>query len=169
MATIKTEISHNIILPSGKKISLCNVKTIDANYPLSANFKLWEFANNQATESIKMLLNDTFAEDVRRYQLLRNEYGNPIHINSGYRTKTFNAKVNGSSNSLHLLNEAIDASFSKHPKITDKFAYEIESIWKAICEADNCVGGMNIYGTYLHLDAHEDYFGNTKFVVRDKR
>lgn len=51
-------------------------------------------------------------EFVDKLQQLRNLWGKPIKINSGYRCKSHNKKVGGSPNSQHCLGTAADLSIS---------------------------------------------------------
>lgn len=46
------------------------------------------------------------AENV--FQPIRDHFGVPIHISSGYRSKALNTKIKGSSSSQHCSGEAID-------------------------------------------------------------
>ena len=39
---------------------------------------------------------------------LRNEVGQPLHINSSYRSEEYNKKIGGSPKSKHLLGKAVD-------------------------------------------------------------
>jgi uncharacterized protein YcbK (DUF882 family) len=42
------------------------------------------------------------------FQPIREHFGVPIHISSGYRSKELNAKIGGSATSQHCKGEAID-------------------------------------------------------------
>ena len=42
--------------------------------------------------------------------MIREEFGKPIHINSGYRTEAHNEKVGGTSKSSHLKGLAADVA-----------------------------------------------------------
>ena len=45
---------------------------------------------------------------ITKLQLVRNVYGQPIHINSGFRCKERNKAVGGTPSSSHLTGEAAD-------------------------------------------------------------
>lgn len=70
---------------------------------LSANFVVREFACKDGTDKVLIDL-----DLVKVLQKIREKLGVPITINSGYRTASHNAKVNGAPNSLHLQGRAAD-------------------------------------------------------------
>ena len=74
----------------------------DSTRQLSPNFKVREFA---CKGSDVVLLDD---ELVVLLQCIREHFGKPIHITSGYRTAAHNAAVGGSKSSQHLLGRAAD-------------------------------------------------------------
>ena len=47
-------------------------------------------------------------EMLSKLDMIREEYGKPIHINSGYRTEAHNEKVGGKPASSHLKGLAVD-------------------------------------------------------------
>lgn len=51
--------------------------------------------------------------------MLRDKYGKPLGVSSGYRSKEDNRRVAGSPNSLHMTCEAVD--FMDHDKSLKKF------------------------------------------------
>lgn len=163
--TIKTRMTLSTKLPSGKVISSTVDRDLDANTQLAKNFKLSELANNKAADSVKAIWNDDVAEHCVMLQELRNRIGT-MNINSWYRTKSFNAKCGGSSNSLHLKALATDVSF---PKLNDAQYNMIEGAWKQICSAHGKVGGCNRYSNGIHVSSREDLLGYKSFVVRDYR
>lgn len=69
---------------------------------LSPNFKVREFA---CKGSDVVLLDD---ELVVLLQCIREHFGKPVYITSGYRTAAHNAAVGGSKSSQHLLGRAAD-------------------------------------------------------------
>lgn len=54
---------------------------------------------------------------------VREVYGKPIKVNSGYRSKLVNKKVGGASNSQHTKGEAVDITGGN--KTENKMIYEI--------------------------------------------
>jgi hypothetical protein len=85
--------------------------------PVSKNFMLEEMVSS-AMAADKHIDNTLFPEVRANLQLLvdrvlqplRNLYGKPIHINSGYRSEALNRAVGGSVNSQHILGQAVDIS-----------------------------------------------------------
>lgn len=106
---------------------------------ITPNFRLSEFIRNEdpmpdetVLENILMLAN--------RLQVIRDLFGAPIKINSGYRTPEHNKAVGGKSKSLHLYGMAADI------EIKGIGAREVQKRLK------NWSGGMGSYETFTHLD-----------------
>ena len=74
----------------------------DSTRQLSPSFKVREFG---CKGSDVVLLDE---ELVVLLQCIREHFGKPLHITSGYRTATHNAAVGGSKSSQHLLGRAAD-------------------------------------------------------------
>lgn len=72
------------------------------NITISENFKLYEFASPD-TQEVKI---DNRV--VRKIQNIREHFGKPVIITSGYRTIEHNKKVRGVPNSYHTKGMAID-------------------------------------------------------------
>lgn len=113
---------------------------------LTTNFNLAEFAckdgtpvPNDLTPNVELL--------AKNLQVLRDHLGEPIHINSGYRSPAHNAKVGGKKNSYHMKAMAADITCkSKTPK---QLAAVIE---KLIAAKKMKQGGLGIYPGFLHYD-----------------
>ena len=75
----------------------------DGEKKLSANFKVREFACGDGSDAV--LIDQ---ELVIVLQCIREHFGKPLHITSGYRTASHNAAVGGSKSSQHLLGRAAD-------------------------------------------------------------
>ena len=75
----------------------------DGAKQLSPAFKVREFRCRDGTDSI--LIDE---ELVVVLQCIREHFGQPVHITSGYRTAAHNAAVGGSKSSQHLLGRAAD-------------------------------------------------------------
>ena len=76
--------------------------TRDSTRQLSPSFRVREFA---CKGSDVVLIDD---ELVVLLQCIREHFGKPVHITSGYRTTAHNAAVGGSKSSQHLLGRAAD-------------------------------------------------------------
>ena len=74
----------------------------DSTRQLSPSFRVREFA---CKGSDVVLLDE---ELVVLLQCIREHFGKPLHITSGYRTAAHNAAVGGSKSSQHLLGRAAD-------------------------------------------------------------
>ena len=74
----------------------------DSTRQLSPSFRVREFA---CKGSDVVLLDE---ELVVLLQCIREHFGKPVHITSGYRTAAHNAAVGGSKSSQHLLGRAAD-------------------------------------------------------------
>lgn len=78
---------------------------------------------------------------LNKLQILRDEIGKPIIINSGYRTKEYNKKIGGSPKSQHMLGKAADIKVNgMAPEALAKKA-EIAGF-----------NGIGIYKTFIHVD-----------------
>ena len=76
--------------------------TRDSTRQLSPSFRVREF---DCKGSDVVLLDE---ELVVLLQCIREHFGKPVHITSGYRTAEHNAAVGGSKSSQHLLGRAAD-------------------------------------------------------------
>ncbi|WP_392419420.1 YcbK family protein [Capnocytophaga canis] len=94
----------------------------------------------QALENVKLL--------AKELQVLRDFTGKKITINSGYRSKTYNATLKGASpKSQHLLGKAADIVVEgMTPK---QVAETIENLIK---EGKMKQGGIGVYNTFTHYD-----------------
>lgn len=110
----------------------------EGNVKLSDNFKVNEFRckDNSDVIFIAPALVDIL-------QAIRNHYGKAVHINSAYRTPTYNKKVGGATYSQHLYGTAADIRING-VKPKDLAAY-IETLMPNY-------GGIGIYPTFVHVD-----------------
>jgi hypothetical protein len=53
------------------------------------------------------------------FQPIREHFGVPIYISSGYRSAALNKKIGGAKNSQHLTGEAIDIDMDGHPHVSN--------------------------------------------------
>jgi uncharacterized protein YcbK (DUF882 family) len=116
------------------------------NKQLTTNFDLSEFACKDGTPVPAELIPNAQLL-ANNLQVLRDHLGEPIHVNSGYRTPTYNAKVGGKKNSYHLKAMAADITCkSKTPK---QLAAVIE---KLIAAKKMVQGGLGVYPGFVHTD-----------------
>lgn len=76
----------------------------EGNRKLSANFCVGEFAC-KCSRCSRILVDQALVE---RLQQLREYFGSPVNINSGYRCEAHNAEVGGSKTSHHMKGMAAD-------------------------------------------------------------
>jgi len=88
---------------------------MNMNQKLSENFTLREFVISQV--AIRLGIDNTPSEKIVQnlkdlcqnvLQPLRNEYGKPIYISSGYRCRVLNRAIGGSDDSDHIFGRAAD-------------------------------------------------------------
>ena len=77
---------------------------------------------------------------------IRDRFGKPIVVNSGYRSPEWNAKVGGAANSFHVKGLAADI----RPSSAD--ADQLARL-QDICLRTNSIGGVGLYDTFVHVDA----------------
>lgn len=73
---------------------------------------------------------------------IREAYGKPIHVNSGYRCKKYNKKVGGKPNSAHRRGTAADIKCTNSTMRYLIIKYALEAGFKRI----------GVYDTFIHLD-----------------
>jgi uncharacterized protein YcbK (DUF882 family) len=85
--------------------AVCKVysKREDGEKKVSTNFRVREFACQDGSDAI--VIADKL---VQILQSIRNHFGQPVTINSAYRTAAHNKKVGGSPTSQHLYGTAAD-------------------------------------------------------------
>lgn len=123
---------------------------------LTPNFKVKEFRCKSGTD--KTYIDYTL---VCLLQLIRDNIGKPLIINSAYRTEEYNKKVGGAKNSYHIKGRAFDVS---HANTNVEILRDYASTLK--------INGIIVYNTWVHIDTrdlqyHADY-RNKCFVTNRK-
>lgn len=133
---------------------------------ITKNFSLKEIMNEDTDEDVKLVLTPENTEFAQMMQELRDWYGKPMNISSGYRTKKFNARpdVGGSPNSAHLDGRAWDIN-----NIPQSLYHDFTIAWQVICSIHGKIGGVGLYKWGIHFTDYEDKFGSTKFMIRENR
>lgn len=113
---------------------------------LSENFNLIEFACKDGTQVPEKYLCNV-QELAHNLQVLRDYLGEPVRLNSGYRTPSYNKKVGGKPASKHLIAQAADITVkSKTPKQL------VAIIEKLISQGKMKQGGIGVYPGFVHYD-----------------
>lgn len=113
---------------------------------LTENFDREEFDCRDGTPVPPELMQNVL-KLAEQLQILRDNLGESIHVNSGYRTTAYNKRVGGKPASQHLQAKAADITCkSKTPK---QLAAYIE---KLITAGTLKFGGIGVYPGFVHVD-----------------
>ncbi|MEM6472173.1 MAG: D-Ala-D-Ala carboxypeptidase family metallohydrolase [Planctomycetota bacterium] len=113
---------------------------------LTANFRLSEFGCRDGTP-VPSSMRSNVQELANNLQELRGTIGKAIHINSGYRTPTYNKRVGGVSNSQHLYAKAADI------RVSGMSPSQVHSqILSMIGDGKMKQGGLGLYNSFVHYD-----------------
>ena len=102
------KLSPNLASPS--EAALSNLSELNC-VRLSPHFTLGEMTTSNHKEVYNIPSHEAIANLKRLcgwLEVLRERYGEPIHINSGYRSPQLNRKIGGAANSNHLTGCAVD-------------------------------------------------------------
>ena len=113
---------------------------------LTTNFTQWEFRSKDGAPMPKDVL-DNVRELACNLQALRDFLGEPIRINSAYRSEAHNKAIGGVKTSQHILGKAADI------KVKDLETKDLYLIIESLIEAgDMKEGGLGLYNTFVHYD-----------------
>lgn len=118
---------------------------------LTKHFTAEEYTVNQ-TENC-----DITVEALKHAEILeefRTWLGKPMKVNAWYRTKEYNKKVGGVSNSSHLRGVATDWGISG---VSQADFIKYAKKWKALCKKHGVVGEAGLYKWGIHLGSHVTY------------
>lgn len=113
-------------------------KKRDGNIFIRPNFQVKEFACHGGADSVRVC-----PDTVEILQAIRNYFGKPVHVNSGYRTAAYNKKIGGASRSQHVVGTACDIKVTDVPP--SAVAAYIEKFYP--------VTGLGLYSTFVHVDS----------------
>jgi uncharacterized protein YcbK (DUF882 family) len=113
---------------------------------LTKSFQLSEFACNDGTQVPESLIPNV-KELAKNLQVLRDEIGESLTINSGYRSPSWNKKIGGVKSSMHLKAMASDLVCKS---LTPKQLKSV--IEKLIKEGKMKNGGIGLYPSFVHYD-----------------
>ena len=105
---------------------------------LSKNFNLSEFACKGSGCCSTVKVDSTLVDYLQK---IRDHFGKPVTINSGYRCATHNKRVGGATGSYHTKGQATDIVVSGvKPTEVAKYAESIGIL------------GIGLYDTFVHID-----------------
>lgn len=112
----------------------------DGDEYISSNFKVSEFRCKDGSD--KILIDVNFVRD--KLQAIRDHFGAPVTINSGYRTPEYNKKVGGASKSYHMTGQAFDIVVKGHtPAEVARYAQSLD------------INGIIQYNNFVHVDSRD--------------
>lgn len=113
---------------------------------LTKHFNQSEFMCHDGSEMpLDVLYNVLRAAE--QLEVLRAVLGEPIYINSAYRSKAYNRSVGGKAKSQHVLGKAVDIHTKNH---TPEQLYLI--IDELIGSGKMREGGLGLYDNFIHYD-----------------
>ena len=113
------------------------------NARVSEHFKAKEFACKDGTDNI--LIDSQLIETLEK---IRNHFGTPITINSGFRTVKHNRNVGGAKASYHCKGMAADIVVKDHS------SKEVAEYADSILDK----GGVIRYTNFVHIDVRESKY-----------
>lgn len=118
-----------------------HIKFMNAEYGLvSPHFKAKEFQCKDKSEYLLIAI-----ELIETLEKIRDYFNAPVIINSGYRTPSWNSKVNGASNSYHCKGMAADIV------VKGQSSREVAKYADKIMEQ----GGIIRHTNFTHIDVRE--------------
>lgn len=127
----------------------------DGNTYISRNFKVSEFRCKDGSD--KILIDVDFVRS--KLQAIRDYFGAPVAVNSGYRTESYNKKVGGAKKSFHITGQAFDIVVKGHtPAEVAGYAQSLD------------IKGIIQYNSFVHVDGRETKYwaknNNGKVTVK---
>ena len=113
----------------------------DGDISISENFKVKEFRCKDGSD--KILIDVDFVKN--KLQAIRDHFGAPVTINSGYRTPAYNASLkDAAKNSYHMKGQAFDIVVKGHtPAEVAGYAQSLD------------INGVIRYNSFVHVDSRE--------------
>lgn len=113
---------------------------------MSKYFTLAEFRSKDGADFPQDVLQN-LQKLVVNLDIIREEIGLPIHVNSGYRSTEHNKKIGGAKNSYHVKGMASDLSVKGIRPSALK-----EIIVGLMDRGKITAGGVKAYDTFVHYD-----------------
>jgi len=147
----------NELIPTGTialeliKDGVSEFKWVSKELSVVKSFKIKELMQDDGTEYLK--LNMIILNAI---QTIRDYFGKPITVTSGYRSEAYNKAVRGSSKSQHILGNAIDFKVKDvSPTVVNDF---IKDNWQQLG-----VTGLEVGKSWTHIDCRNS---NTLVVFK---
>lgn len=106
---------------------------------ITDHFRVYEFACSDGSDVV--FVSQALADILEN---IRMHFGKPVHINSGYRTVSYNASIkNSSKKSQHCNGLAADIKVEGHTPL---------EVYDYTCSLLGDHGGVGIYNTFVHVD-----------------
>ena len=113
--------------------------------------KLWNGAPKEAEENLRALVDEVLDP-------LREAYGKPIRVTSGYRCPRLNNLVGGSPNSQHMRGEAADIQ----PVVGNES--DLDELARILI-ANGKFDQLILYPTFIHV-SHKHFGWNRKQILK---
>lgn len=118
----------------------------NSNFNVSKHFKFNEFACKDGTIVPPHFMPNVF-KIATQLEIIRMHLGQPIIINSAYRTKEYNKKVGGAVASQHLTASAVDIAVKGHDP------HYVFTTIRSLMRSGVIMGGCVIlYKNFVHYD-----------------
>lgn len=125
-----------------RKVNVYSVSK-DSNTKLSNNFRVREFACCDGSDPV--FIDPALVEILQK---VRDHFGKAVYINSGYRTVSYNKKLDGSATkSQHLYGMAADISIK---------GIAPAEVHKFVCTLLPNSGGIGLYPSFVHIDTRTE-------------
>jgi len=149
---------------------MLDIKVYDGQ--ITENFNIKEF---KCKDNGEVLLNAAVIDHIKRLQRFRDWYKRVMIVISGYRTREYNKKINGSQNSKHIEGIASDIAlpnefytFTKTRQ--EEFLNNVKNKWIELCLEDGLGGGIGFYDTFFHIDSRaKGSYINGNYAFWDNR
>ena len=119
-------------------VNVCSLAAEGVN-KLSAHFRVREFACTDGSDVV--FISQALVEILEN---IRQHFGAPVHVHSGYRTVSYNASLTGSSpKSQHCNGLAADLHVDGHSH---------QEVYDYACQLLGDHGGVGLYSWGIHVD-----------------
>jgi uncharacterized protein YcbK (DUF882 family) len=116
----------------------------DSQGKVKEHFRVREFACKDGSDLV--LIDEKLADLLEN---IRKHFEKPVHINSGFRTESWNDAVGGKRYSKHLAGEAADI-WVENTKPHDVALYADSVLGET--------GGIICYTNFVHVDVRKSYY-----------